>query len=56
MNAEPMLFEVQSALATATLQRPRRRNPQDAAVTRALGSASIRAASDEARVVAGGCS
>lgn len=48
MSGEPVLYEVQGAVATVTLNRPQYRNAQNAAMTLALDRALMRAASDDA--------
>lgn len=48
MSGEPVLYEVQGAVATVTLNRPQYRNAQNAAMTLALDRALMQAASDDA--------
>jgi enoyl-CoA hydratase len=48
MSTEPVLYEVQGAVATVSLNRPQYRNAQNAAMTLALDRALMQAASDDA--------
>jgi enoyl-CoA hydratase len=48
MSADLVLYEVNGAVATVTLNRPQYRNAQNAAMTLALDQALLRAASDDA--------
>jgi enoyl-CoA hydratase len=48
MRTELVLYEVNDAVATVTMNRPQYRNAQNAALTQALDQALMRAASDDA--------